>query len=107
MNVKKLKEALQGFVDSVKDMVASVLYRFRRATATDRQREALPRTYSKYRGYKKRYGIAPGDSYEMSGRTVLITAVDGPPDMNATVEYLDVEKGIEYRTGLVNVLRQI
>lgn len=105
--LERVKDALSGLVEAMKEFTASVLYRFRKVSASDEQRSALPKTYSEYRNHKTTYGIAPGDSYDMGDRVVLITSVDGPPDMNAEVRYLDVENGIEYRTGLVNVLRQI
>lgn len=103
--VERFKEALSSLLDSLKDMVASLLYGWYGAKAPPEQSKRLPSSYREYRDYKSTYGIAPGDAVTMDGNQVVIISVEGPPTINAKVTYHDLEADQEYTTGLANVMR--
>lgn len=99
-------KAFSSLLDAARTAVASVLYLFRRSKATGVQADALPKSYREYRDYNTTYGVAPGDVVTIDGNVAVVTSLEGPPTINARVEYYDVERGEEYVTGLGNVFRE-
>lgn len=88
-------------------MLLEKAYTLHRRRAPERQKEALPETYSEYVEYKEKYGTYPGEIVGRDGHKCLVCSVEGEPDMTAAVTYYDFVDEQEYTTGIANFQRKI
>jgi hypothetical protein len=85
----------------IRELLAEIIYMQYRFRAPEHQKKYLPKRFSDYEDYHSTYGTAPGDAYDTENGPIVITDITGPPRINATVEYIELEKDLERQMGLV------